>query len=447
MKKVLDYLKKNNVFLKGEKVAVAVSGGADSVALLYFLSKNSNLLGIELVCLNIDHSLRGNDSEKDSAFVKEFAESLGIECVSRKVDVKAFASVQKLTIEHAARVLRYETLFELASKAGAKKICLAHHKDDQAETVLMHMFRGSGLKGATGMSFITSDRLVRPFLYVSRREIEKYIEKNKLVFVTDESNTDTKFNRNYVRHVIVENIKKVYPAVVDNLSEFAEVCRADDDFIYSKLPKNIIKQKGKGVLILQKAEGLHSALFSRLVRNAFLKLNALVDIEQKHIKLIKGLFSLQVGKSIDLPNNLVAKKDYDGVIIAKASKPKPMLEEVFGFKKYKVDGWGEFRLTKHSGKVDFGNNVWFVDADKLPSDSVIRFRKVGDQFAKFGGGQKSLSNYFIDQKIPGKEREVTPLLACKNNIFVVVGSEISERVKIDKNTKNIIKIEVLSRTK
>lgn len=437
---VIELLERNNVFRKNEKVAVAVSGGRDSIALLHILKTNEQRLGISVVSFNIDHSLRGNDSESDSRFVAEFSKKIGVPCLTQKVDVAKYARENKLSIEQSARILRYQSLFEMAKNIGAKKICVAHHKDDQAETVLMHIFRGSGLRGATGMEFVTSNMIVRPLLNVSRERVEEYVKEHNLPFVEDSSNSDTKFTRNFVRHEIVARVKKIFPFVTSNLADFAETCKIDEDFIASQVPRDCIVLARDEVKILSKVKDLHPAISSRVVRAAFDEMGGLVDIEQVHVRLVLDLFDRQVGRKLDMPMNLEAIRDYDGVVIIKKIERRP--ERVFKFASgnFDFEGFGRVSIEKFKGNPNYTEGVHFVDADKLGKNCLLRNRREGDVFAKLGSRGKSLADYFIDKKIEGRKRDEVPVIVCENIVLVVAGYDISEKVKIDSDTKNIYKI-------
>lgn len=437
---VIEMLEKSKIFKKNEKIAVAVSGGRDSIALLHLLKMNEQRLGISVVCFNIDHLIRGKDSENDSNFVEKFSKKIGVPFFIKRVDAVEFAREKKLSLEQSARILRYAALFEMAKDVGVKKICVAHHKDDQAETVLMHIFRGSGLRGATGMDFVSSKSIVRPLLNVSRENVEKYVEENHLPFVEDSSNTDTKFTRNFLRHEILSRIKKIYPFVTNNLSDFAEVCKIDEEFIASQIPKDCIVPARDEVKILSKVKELHPALSSRVVRKAFEEIAGLVDIEQIHVKLVLDLFDLQVGRKLDMPMGLEVVRDYDGVVIIKKieRKPKQVFKFVPGF--FIFEGFGSVGIEKFYEIPEFAEGVLFVDADKIGKNCVIRGRREGDVFAKLGSRSKNLNDYFIDKKIEGRKRDFVQVVACENIILAVLGYDISESVKIDSDTKNIYKI-------
>lgn len=440
MKNLLNSIEQHELFARGEKVGVAVSGGLDSVSLLHILFTNKNRFGIDVVCFNLDHKIRGEESAKESEFVEQFCKKLGVSYFHKDIDVVSFAKNNKQTIEQAARILRYEALFEMAKEQKVDKIAVAHHKEDQAETILLHVFRGSGLKGATGMEFVSNNKIVRPLLDVTKKDIEKYAFAYKLTYVNDSSNFDDKFSRNYIRHRIMPDIKEKFPAVVENLAAFADNCRSDEDFISSVLPKNCLIIKNDEVKIVEKVKSLHFALSSRIVRNAFLSLDALVDIEQTHVELVLALFDLPAGRRLNMPNNIEVHREYDGIVLSKkvsrkAANPKPFAEGKFIF-----EDWGEILVEKFVGTPLYGAGVQYLDADKLSSKCLFRTRSEGDMFAKLGSGTKKLANYYTDKKIPLRLRDDIPIIASGENVLVVIGYDIGEAVKTDKGTKKIYRI-------
>lgn len=439
MQNVQKWIEESGVFKPAKKIGIGVSGGPDSMALLVFLHELAKKIGFHLLVINIDHSLR-KTSAAESQFVKDFCKKEKVEFLHKKINVEELKKKQGWTTEQAARIGRYEAFAQVCKEKTLDYICLAHHKDDQAETVLMHIFRGSGLKGATGMEFVTESKIVRPFLNVTKSEIMEYVKINKIPYVIDESNKDERFTRNFIRTKILPQIKKVYPSVVDSLCLFAESCRADENFINNQVPRELFFENSKEIKILDKALEISRPLFVRLIKNAFEKIGVGADIEAKHIALIKEVFLMKAGSSIDLPHKTVAIRDYDGVTICKktASEHTPTHHFVIG----EVEvAKSKIKATVTNDPV-FGEGNLFVDLAKIPVEATWRTKQSGDVFAKFGsGGTKKLSEYFTDKKILRRFRGIVPLLCVGNDVLVVAGEEISEHAKIDDQTETIIKLE------
>ena len=425
----------NKLFQKGDTVAVATSGGIDSICLLYFLYHNKKEFGINIVAVNVDHSIRENSSD-DSDFVANFCKELGITCYKFKVDVLSLAKEKKLGIEEAARIARYKVFDSLLKKNLADKIAIAHHQSDQAETILLNIFRGTGLKGASGME-AKQGCYVRPFLNTSKTEIENYAKENGLEHVEDQTNKDDTYSRNFVRNKVLPLIKTKWKNIEKNLINFANVCKQDDDYILSTISfDDILIEKNSARIPLYKFVS-NASVQNRILRYAFSKLGLSKDIEKRHLKIIRDLVAAgENGSKLNLPNNIKVSLDYDELMLY---VPKPKAEFVpKDFKTGKTVFDNIAVSIKKTSKFDIKNkDVHIIDAKKLPQDIKWRKRQTGDVFAKFGSGEKKLKDYFIDKKIPNMQRDQIPVLASGNEVYCVLGYEISEKVKVDDKTKTV----------
>ena len=425
----------NKLFKKGDTVAVACSGGIDSICLLHFLHANKKEFGVNVVAVNVDHSIREN-SASDSNFVADFCKDLGITCYRFKVDVLTLAKEKKLGIEEAARVARYKVFDSLIKKNLANKIAIAHHQSDQAETILLNIFRGTGLKGASGMEPMQGN-YVRPFLNTSRVEIENYAKENNLKHVEDQTNKDDTYSRNFVRNQVLPLIKTKWKNIEKNLINFANVCKQDDEYILSTISfDDILIEHNSARIPLYKFVS-NASVQNRLLRYAFSKLGLSKDIEKRHLKIIRDLVaSGENGSKLNLPNNIKVSLDYDELMLY---VPKPKKEFVpKDFKTGKTVFENYIVNIKKTNKFDLqAKNTHIIDVSKLPTNVKWRIRQNGDVFAKFGSGEKKLKDYFIDKKIPNLQRDQIPVLACDNEIYCVLGYEISEKVKVTESTKKV----------
>ena len=427
------------MFKKGERVAVAVSGGIDSICLLHFLNNLKNELDIEIVAVNVDHQIR-QASALDSKFVANFCKELGIPCYKFKVDVPKLASKKKMGLEETARVARYKIFESVISKGLANKIAIAHHQSDQVETVLLNIFRGAGLNGASGMDAVQGF-YVRPLLNTSKKEILAYAEEHNLPYIEDETNKDNNYSRNFLRNVILPELESKWKNVDVNILNFAKICKQDNEYINKQINFDDILFENKTARIpLYKFVGPDSAQ-NRILLYAFRKLGLSKDIEKRHLTILKNLVqSGENGSKINLPNKIKASLDYDELVLF-----VPVPKKEFVPKDFKV-GKTTFDRTiidvKKSTKWNLNNpNCHLIDADKLPKDAKWRLRQNGDVFKKFASGEKKLKDYFIDKKIPTSTREQLPLLANETEVFCVLGYEISDKVKITENTKKVFIIE------
>jgi tRNA(Ile)-lysidine synthase len=441
MKEVLQFVQKNNLIKTGDKVGVAVSGGVDSMVLLHWLNQISKQQDFSLVAITIDHCIREN-SYQDNKLVIDYCKENNIKVNCFKVDAVKFAKTNKQSIETAARNVRYGVFDSLLSKKILTKIALAHHQNDQAETVLMNLFRGAGNKGVGGMQSIRGG-YIRPFLSLSKEKIVAYAKSNNLPFAVDQTNFEDDYARNFLRNQIMPLINQQWQGSTKNIASFAEIISSDNDY-FNKIAdiqgatffENIAKVPTSWFLS-------HPAIYARQIFKVLSQIGCKQNIERKHIKMISE-FALtgQSGKKINLPSGLCILKEYDFIIFQNKSQPVMQFNLPFKQGKFKVGEFGEFEVKKVNSLEERQDNQLFLDAKKVPKGSAWRLLQSKDMFEKFGGGTKSLKSFLVDKKIPARKRKILPVLAYENNVLAVLGVEISELVKVDENTKKIYKISV-----
>jgi len=438
MEKIIETIIAKKLINKGDIVAVACSGGSDSMALLHYLKGLEKDLEIEVIAVTVDHSIREN-GKRDADFVNTYCENNNIRCYKFKIDVPLLAKEKAISLESAGREARYGIFDALVQKGIADKIALAHHSSDQAETILMHLFRGSGLSGVRGMDYKKDAYYIRPMLNTKKENILKYLTDNNIEFVTDETNSESSYTRNYLRNEVFPILLKKWPNIVNNLLAFSKSVSEDDDFINKYLYENTLIFEDKTVKIPIAYFGFDSAVINRIIFKALHGIGINVDIERKHIEIIKNLASFQNGKKVNLPLGVTAFKDYDYITLICKEQESPILYEDFKIGEINVlNGKISVKKVKNCKLSEFG---LYIDQDKLPNNCVWRFRKEGDVFHKFGGGVKKLKSFLIDKKIPQRNRDFLPVLASENEVYVIAGIEISEKVKVEKTSKNILKIE------
>ena len=417
-----------DIINEGDKICVAVSGGIDSVTLLHFLSTHKNELKIELSAVNVEHGIRGDASKSDTEFVKKFCRELKVDCKCFSVDAVKYREDNNLTLEQAARILRYKIFDELIEKEGVK-IATAHNSDDNAETVLMRILRGTGLKGLCGIARRRGN-YIRPLIYTSRKEIEDYVKENNLSYVIDETNTDTDYTRNFLRCEIFNKLNerfntgaafsKLSRAAVENEEYFEDIvngCVTFDNGAYL-VPVELV---------------CTPVLFKRAIYGAFNALGVFADIEERHINLLLELAGNgDNGDVLDMPYGV--KAEYENLSIALFVPSVKCTDETYA--NIGVTRIGRYTATVKSETKRIDGKLCF-DVDKV-KNAVIRTRRDGDVFTKFGGGTKSLNDYFTDKKIPLRLRDEIPIIARGNEVLVIGGVEISKSVKVDKDTKRIV---------
>ena len=440
MEHVLDYIKKNNMIKPGEIIGVACSGGRDSICLLHFLNSIKADLDCEVVAVNVDHGIRAT-SALDTEFVMQFCKDNKIRAYKFKAEALKVCKEEKLTIEQAARKVRYG-IFETVIKKGlVDKIALAHHLNDQAETVLLNIIRGAGLTGARGMDPVRDGVYIRPFLSTGREDIMAYLDENGLEFVEDETNKDITYSRNYIRNIVMPALRKHFKGVDKNIVNFSSICATDDNYINSQLNIGTLIETKEVTKIPLTYFYQDESIINRILMKVFSRF-AKQDIERKHIKMVRE-FALEAnnGSIIGLPFKIKVMKEYDYITIGIIKKKEVIGENTFRSGKLKIEGYGIIRSTSSKVRTEPKIHQHIIDAQKLPANAVWRLRQEGDTFAPLGlGGTKKLKEYFIDKKIPQRMRDLIPVLAVGNKILAVADIEIADEIKVTPETKQFYKI-------
>ena len=431
MEKILDFIKQNNLIKPGEVVGVGVSGGIDSMCLLHFLNANKQLLDIDVVAIHINHGIR-EESDDEARFVVQKCREMGVRVYKFSIDAPKIAKDKRISVETAAREGRYGVFDALVKKDIIDKVALAHHQSDQAETILMHIFRGCGANGAKGMEPIRDGIYIRPMLKVSKEEISLYTSTNNIEFVEDSSNADNSYTRNFVRNVIMKDILKKWPNAVEAINNFAEAVSDDDDYIQSIIDTNALLVDEKIVQMPCSYFSGSSAIYSRIVFKALALIGVTKDIERKHIEMIKDLAtSMENGKKIRLPYDIVVSKEYDYLTFENNYVEKPQLSKTLKCEEFEAPNYGNIVIKRvKTDKMNEAGALYF-DYRKVPKTARWRYREDGDVFEKFGGGTKKLKSFLIDKKIPVRLRDYIPVLADENEVYVIAGVEVSEKVRVE----------------
>jgi tRNA(Ile)-lysidine synthase len=437
---MLEYLIDDKFVESSDGVAVGVSGGADSMVLLWALLDKQKEVGFDLHVVNVNHHIRGESSDNDSKFVEDFCKSKKIKYTIVDVDAKKLKAEGKLTLEEAARLARYDAFEKVMKKEHLNKLFLAHHKNDQVETILMHLFRGAGISGACGI--VDSNKTFRPLLKFSKAELLKLAADHGIKFVTDETNGDNAYARNYVRNIVIPDIEKMYPGVVGAIFEFGEKCKNVEKFIKNQVKIENIQVNKEFVLLKDAIFETDLLVIREYIKQAFAELEVFADIESKHYDAIVALKDAKVNTCIDAPHGVVVGRTYQGIKFFKKEAQEINTQEFdFVIGETVIDGVGKIVVDFVSADdVVYGEGVLYVDYNKVSTDAVWRTRRIGDVFSKFGTGSKKLNDYFTDKKIENLLRDKIPVLASGNQVLVVAGEDISENAKIDGETEQIVAI-------
>ncbi len=448
--KILESFKKLLLNPKKDKIVIGVSGGPDSIALLHFLFMNR----YRVVAAHLNHCLRGKDSDDDQNFVKGFCASLKVPFVYKRVDIKSLSKEKKLSIEEAGRIERYKFFDQVAEKYKANKIALAHHADDNIETFLMRLLRGTGIKGLCGIP-IERDKIIRPMINVFKEEIYDYLKRNNLTFREDLSNLSNKFLRNRIRNQIIPALEKENPQIkgiiLNLIKGFSKDYSILQKFITKKY-KKIVKRRDDAIIIpLKKLRSIPNSLVGFIIRTGIADISGnLTNISSKHIdsiiKLEKGLLSL--------PNKTFAIKNTNDLVLT-SNVELLKAERVKKFN-YQLKIPGSIYIKEIGKRLNAmfckrPKNIFkisgksaIVDFDKLDGDRlIVRNYIFGDKFVPLGmKGEKKLQDFFVDIKIPQDKKHKIPVICDSKKIVWIAGHRISDLAKIDASTKRFLKLSI-----
>ena len=440
MENVIDYIKEHKLIKSGEIIGVACSGGRDSICLLHYLNSIKHDLDCEIVAINVDHGIRAT-SALDTEFVMNFCKEHKIRAYKFKGEALKVAKEEKLTIEQAARKVRYGIFETVVQKGVCDKIALAHHMYDQAETILLNIVRGCGLNGARGMEPVRDKIYIRPLLNTPRENIMAYLDEFGLEYVEDETNKDNSYSRNYLRNIVLPALRRHFKSVDKSIVNFSSLCAKDDDFINSQIDMSTMIETKEFIKVPLTYFYQDEAIVNRILMKVFEKFSR-QDFERKHIDIVRS-FALEAdnGSIISLPFKVKVLKEYDYIVIGYIKRKEVVGVYPFASGKIKVEGYGIIRSTSSKVRTEPKLHQHIIDADRLPTTAVWRFRKEGDTFAPLGlGGTKKLKDYFIDKKVPQRMRNEIPVLADGDKILAVADIEIADELKVTDGTTRFYKI-------
>ncbi len=466
LEKLRKTIHEHQLVARGDAVVVGVSGGADSLALLHALRTLAPELALKLHVAHLNHQLRGEDADADEQFVVWLAREWQLPVANARWDVGGYAAENGLSLEEAARDLRYRFLLGVARQTGAARIAVAHNADDQVETILLHFLRGAGLSGLRGMAYKSGfgipdvefrADLIRPLLDVPRAEIEIYCLENNLQPRTDETNFDTTILRNRLRHNVIPYLETINPNLRTVLRHSA-LSIADD---YAYVRQNVLgifdrlARSADDALVLNKKwfRALPVNLQRGVLREAVFRLRRLKNIGFQHIESARRIaVEKDAGAEATLPQGLLLVVGYDDFTIG-AQLPLPdaplllreqtMVLNVNDELLLDESDWGVRALATDDRRQTAEKWTALLDAEKIVGQLVLRTRRAGERFMPRGmkGKRKALHEFMIDEKIPRHLREYIPLLADDEKILWVVGYRADERAAATDATKNFLRVE------
>ena len=473
LESIREFIGENHMLVPGDRVIIGLSGGADSVSLLMILHELKNELNIELFAVHVHHGLRGQEADRDADFVRALCEELDVTCHIIKVDVRKSASENGMSEEEAGRILRYEALEQeacrwegrcgeaqdcdggqgsLGSGTGAcrnkrVKIAVAHHSNDQAETILHNLFRGSGLGGLKGIPYVRG-RIIRPLLDIGRQDIVRWLEENGRAWVQDSTNTSNHYTRNRIRCRLLPLIEEeVNQGAAGNILRMGRLASQADEYLRAQgecwIKGHVIRGGPAHFLIPCDALEAEPEIIRSYVVMELLKslAGSAKDLGLVHVQQVLSLAGRPVGKEVNLPYSLLARREYGGISIGRG-----ILQEEDGEACLPQVRMSIFPYKKGS---QFPKNMytkWF-DCDRIEGTPVVRTRRPGDYIILADGSHKALKRFMIDEKIPRQLRDQVPLLTDGSHVMWIIGYRISDFYKIGPDTTKVLQAEAGSRRK
>ena len=439
--RVFSYIEKYNMIEAGSQVIVGISGGGDSVCLLFLLSRYQKKNFFHLQGVHVNHGIRGQEALRDQEYARELCERLGVPFTVYTYSVPDIAGREKRSLEETGRMVRRRAFAQKAAELGGKTVvALAHHENDNAETVLHNLIRGTKVAGLGGIRPVQRSEegisYIRPLLKVTREEIEAYLKQQQIPWMTDSSNEEIVYTRNRIRHKILPEMEKINPRAVSHITQAADTFLAIEEYLRGqadRLYREYVEKKENGYWI-QKELFLEKELMQSYVIRMVLEQVAgkKQDLTAAHVEGILSLGRGRTGASVSLPGGVLASQVYGNLLIRVPAAGELPLKEL----EFEVFLWENQQIPEKT------YTKWF-DYDKIKSSLKIRHREPGDFFAVTEtGDRKKLKDYFIDCKIPREERDRIPLLADNSHILWILGYRISQYYKVTSQTKTVLKVHV-----
>jgi tRNA(Ile)-lysidine synthase len=451
---------------RGEHILAAVSGGPDSVALLRVLKMLQNDYALHIDVAHLHHGLRGEEADKEEEFVRLLSRKMNLQLFTKKVNIRELQKKAGKSLEEVAREERYRFLYQMAEEHGAVKIATGHHRDDQAETFLINLLRGSGLEGLKGIAPIRDGRLIRPLLYVGRDEILEFLQRERLSYMTDSSNSDSSFLRNRIRNQLIPELKNRYnPQMTAGLARTAEIIRIEDDYMQAVVRRLLILWEidviDREVIVpLAEFSRQHEAIQARIVKFLLEEMTPFKKgISYRHIESVMDVCrksDIRL-RRLNLPFGIVVEKQPSTLVVRKKSEIAPQGTDLNDEKdvfEIQVEIPGIIHLNERNIQLEFIDKpsiteiishpgTAFLDYERIEPPLFLRNIRPGDKIDLLGlGGVKKLKKIFIDKKIPHRLRKSIPLLADSRSVIWIAGDRISQRVCVTEKTRKVLKVEL-----
>ncbi|MCD6435928.1 MAG: tRNA lysidine(34) synthetase TilS [Clostridiales bacterium] len=449
MQKTID---EHNLLEIGDKIIIGLSGGPDSVSMLYGLLALKEKYHIEIYAVHLNHMIRGALADKDQEYVENLCKSLNIPIYSFRKDIPKMSRELKMTEEEVGRKVRYELFEKVCSEVNCDKIAIAQNKNDQVETFIMRVIRGAAIDGLASIKYIRDEKFIRPLLGCARKDIEDFCEKNNLKPRIDHTNYETEYFRNKVRIKLIPHMIETYnPNLIDTIYRNVEIIQKDLDYLESEALKEFNKFEMNNIS-LDRLNELHPAILSRVLRKIIEnKIGYLRDVSSGQIEeLEKVILRRNTGKKVIIKGIVFQVENRALKIYKSQSDNKIEFSQglSFGENTVIVDKNEAYKIILEiidGNKIIKGDKLTaYFDYNKIKGDIILRNRKDGDKFAPLGlkGKSKKLKDYFIDAKIPREKRDKILIFQDLVGIFWIGGYRLSENYKVCANTIKMLKIKI-----
>ena len=452
VEKILEVIHKYHMIEKGDRVMIGVSGGADSMCLLFLMSSLRQELDISIEAVHVHHGIRGKSADRDLHFVEEECRNLNIPFTAVRVDIPAISKREGLSEEEAGRIERYR----IFNERDADRIGIAHHLEDSAETTLFNLFRGTGIKGLGGIRPV-SGRIIRPLITCTRAEIEEYCRENGIRYCEDETNSDAAIARNRIRLNILPEAELINPAASRHVEEASERIREVWDYMDSEAQRlfseaaDLTEMPERLKVRADILENAAPVLRSMAVRKCItLFAGREKDISSVHVNDTEKLLIKGSGKEVHLPYGITVRKSFDALTFSKGKKGK---DEICPEIPFKIEEGKEIVVTLPDGSAAAGSitekpeNIpilgytkW-LDYGKIKGGAVWRTRRAGDRIS-IQGGSKKLKDYLIEEKVPSEDRDSIFLLASGQDVIWVPGLRIGYGFRVTDSTEKVLKVTI-----
>ncbi len=454
--KIKAFCRQKELLYQGDRILLGLSGGADSTCLFLVLLELAMEWGITLLPVHINHNLRGEAAKEDETFCKELCKKYGLHLLVVSVEVENLAKTNGWTIEEAGRNARYEAFMKLAKEHNCNKIAVAHHKNDQAETVLFQLLRGSRLKGLSGMS-VKNGTIIRPLLCMTREEIEQYLQEKNQTYCIDLTNFEEEYTRNLIRGKMIPTAKRVQVKAVEHIVETADYLQRVEQYLEHQTEElylqTVTEHNGVEISISQLL-CVDTLLAERVIYKALCKvMGQKKDITSVYVTRCMELMKKQTGKEIHLQQGIIAKRNYEKLWIGQKNEAQAYYYEVqqFPFEVELPKGMGKLSLSLckvEENHLNIEEKLWIIpnctytkwfDYDKIDSSIVLKTPDREDTIVLYTDGRKKrVFDVLANAKVPKEERMAYWILAEGNRAIWIPGIRNSEAYRVTKETKCIL---------